>query len=202
MTLLCFGCIALSLAAAPAPPVQLSGSWALNREASEFPAEVGFDPEWLRNAAKEDQGRSEGGDEGRGGRRGGGGGGSRTGPPPMTMLSEDEAKQVKELVEEVKSPPPALTISQSESTVTITDGQGSSRVFHTNGKEGSIPLHTGGVAAIARWEGAELYVRLRINKEQELRYRYSRDAQGRLVVRAQLADHNKGEVITRVYTPK
>lgn len=187
------GVLLLSMSPAPAHP-QLAGTWSLNRDASEFPAEVGFDPDWARAAAR-DSGGSEGGG-GRGGREGGSG--SRN-PPVVARLSEDEAREIQELVDEVKTPPARLTITQSDTAIGVTDDRGATRVFHPTGKDESIALRTGGVGAISRWEGTGFYVRLRINKDQELRYHYSRDARGRLVVRAQLADHGKGQEITRVY---
>jgi hypothetical protein len=186
---------------------ELSGTWTLNRDSSEFPREVGFDPDWVDGGAggRSSGGgggtsRSGGGRGGRGGGGGGGGGSTRVPPPSAHFLSEEDSKKLRELVDEVKAPPAQLTISQTGATVTIADDRGRTRVLRTNGKEDTIRLDAGPIGAVTKWDGVELLIRYRVDDDQELRCRYSRDpGTGRLIVRAQLADHGRGQVITRVY---
>jgi hypothetical protein len=116
------------------------------------------------------------------------------------VVVAEDSKKIRELVDEVKIPPAQLTISRTDATVTIVDDRGRARVFRTNGREDTIQLDAGPIGAVTKWEGVELLIRYRVDKDQELRCRYSRDpGTGRLIVRALLADHGRGEVITRVY---
>src|ERR1700722_16733811 len=73
--------IILSSGILPAParaqdPAPLAGIWSLNRGQSEFPADIGVNPEWMTAAANGDSQRASGGGGGGGGRgrRGSGGG--------------------------------------------------------------------------------------------------------------------------------
>jgi len=179
----------------------LSGAWTLNRDSSEFPREVGFDPNWLDGGSGSggQSGTTRSGGGGRGG-RGGGGGSARLPPPAGRYLSEEDSKKIQELVNEVKVPPAQLTISQTDLAVGIIDARGRRRVFHTNGKEDIVQLDAGPIGAITKWQGVELLIRYLVDNDQELRYWYSRDpTQVRLVVRVQFADHGRGETIRRVY---
>jgi hypothetical protein len=187
----------------------LSGVWTLNRALSEFPSEVGFDPNWGDGASGNTQGgtaRSGGGGRGGGGRGGGGrgggaGGGSLRLPAAASHFqSEEDVKKMRELVQEVKEPPAQITISRTSATVSIADPRGRARLFGTNGKEEIIQLDAGPIGAVAKWDGAELLIRYRVDKDQDLVYRYGRvPGDERLRVRVQFSDHGRGEVITRVY---
>jgi hypothetical protein len=183
----------------------LSGEWTLNRDLSEFPKEVGFDPNWGDSASGNTQGgtaRSGGG--GRGGGRGGGGGGGSLRVPPAGghFQSEEDVKKMRELVQEVKEPPVQITISRTDTTVSLADPRGRTRRFNTNGKEDTIQLDAGPIGAVTKWDGAELLIRYRVDKDQDLVYRYGRvPGNDRLQVRVQFLDHGRGAVITRVYDP-
>jgi hypothetical protein len=190
----------------------LSGTWVLNRELSDFPREVGFNPDWLAESSGGGQtgtGRSggggtsrSGGGGGRGGRSSGGGGSSRVLTPSAHFESEDDIKRSQELVDEVKNPSARLTTMQTDAAVTIVDDRGRAHTFHTNGKEETVELEAGGIGAITKWENAQLLVRYRVEKDRELQYRYGRDpATDRLVVEIRFADHGHGDLIRRVYDP-
>jgi hypothetical protein len=198
------GAAAFPVSASAQARPELSGAWTLNRDSSEFPREVGFDPDWMEGGSAGS--RSGGGGGGGSSRSGGGGRGSRGGgsirtpPPAAHFLSEEDARKIRELVAEVKEPSSRLTISRTDATVTIADDRGRTRAFRTNGKEDTIQLDAGPIGAVTKWEGAELLIRYRVSDDQELRRRYSRDpATHRLVVREQLADHGRGQVIMRAY---
>jgi hypothetical protein len=181
----------------------LSGTWTLNRSLSEFPPEVGFDPDWhdADTGGQASTGRSSAGRGGRGGSRGSGGGGSnRTGSVSPVFESEEDSRKNRELINEIKEPADTLTISQTDAAVTMVDAGGRARTFHTGGKEDKVELDAGPLGAIAKWENAQLVIRLLVEKNRELRYRYSRDPGApRLLVEVQFADHGRGAIIRRTY---
>ena len=181
----------------------LSGTWTLNRSLSEFPHEVGFDPDWhdADPTGQAGTGRSSAGRGGRAGGRGSGGGESnRTGSVSPIFESEDDSRKSRELVHEIKEPATTLTISQTEFAVTMVDAGGRTRTFHTSGKEDRVELDAGPLGAIAKWENAQLVIRLLVEKNRELRYRYSRDPKSpHLLVEIQFADHGRGALIRRTY---
>ena len=184
----------------------LSGVWTLNRDLSEFPREMGFDPNWQAGASGETPGgtaRSGGGGRGGGDRgRGAGGGSLRLPAAASHFQSEEDVKKIRELVHDVEEPPAQVTISSTSTTVSIADDRGRTRVFEINGKEDTIQLDAGPIGAVTKWDGAELLIRYRVDKNQDLVYRYGRvPGMDRLRVRVQFSDHGRGEVITRVYDP-
>src|SRR4051794_12649705 len=67
----------------------LGGVWTLNRGASEFPAEFGFNPAWATTPPAEGRGTSGGSSGGGGrGRRGSSGGGNTGGSSPFSPRAE------------------------------------------------------------------------------------------------------------------
>jgi hypothetical protein len=191
-----------SAARPAASPVDLAGHWMLNRELSQFPDEVGFGIEPTPPSASSSGGR--GGGRGGGGRGGGGAtqtGGNAYAAMPV-MLTEDDAKKIDELIADAKSPSPALAIAQSETAVTIVDGQEGAHRFHPNGKEETEQLTAGPVGVTSKWSGRRLVVDIAIAKDRSFRYVYSKRPDGRLVVETRLEDkpgHAAGNIITRVY---
>jgi hypothetical protein len=204
---LAFGCALghAKVAAAPATP-QLSGQWTLNRDLSQFPSEIGFGA--LPLAANATGGGRGGGG---GGRRGGGGGqaaggaaggsNSSYGAQPL-MESEEDSNKIKELIADAKNPSPILTITQTDSTVTITDADGHRRTYHPNGKEQTVQLAAGPLGATPKWDKGRLVIDYAVEKQRSFRYVYSRSPEGQLVVETRLEDkpgHEAGNIITRVY---
>ena len=203
----CALCGAMAVAARGAARPDFSGTWTLNRELSAFPREVGFDPDWQDSGSsgQSGSGRSGGGGGGRGGGRGsrtssGGGGGSGRLSPTAHQESEEDSRKIKELVEVVKTPSARLTITQTDPAMIIVDDRDRRQTFHIGGKEDTIDLEAGPIGAITKWEDAQLVIRYLVEKDRELRYRYSREpGTSRLVVEVQFADHGRGELIKRVY---
>ena len=100
----------------------LSGTWTLNHDLSEFPREVGFDPDWhdADTGGQAGSGRSSGGGSGRGrGRDSGGGGSSRPGSVSPIFESEEDSRKNRELVNEIKQPADTLTITQTDVAVNL-----------------------------------------------------------------------------------
>ena len=181
----------------------LSGAWTLNRDASDFPKEVGFDPDWVDggpSGSTAQDGTTSRSSGTRGGRGGGGGTSTRLPAVAGHYQSEEDTRKLKEILNEVKTPPMQLTITESDSAVTIADSDGRRRVVHPGAKQDVIQLEAGPMVAVTKWDGTALLVSYRVDADQELRCWYSRDAaSGRLIVRTQLAERNRGQVVTRAY---
>jgi hypothetical protein len=184
-----------SVRAADGP--DFSGRWALNRELSQFPREVGFGTDWLPTAGSS-QGSTAGG--GRGRRSGGGGSGN--GAFPARRESEDDARRLQQLTAEVRNPSAHLIIVETPAAVSITDDRGRSRTVHPNGKEEVLQLEGVPVGVTSRWEAGRLVVAYLVEQGRELRYTYSRVANPpQLVVEAQFLEHGGGDVVRRIYGP-
>ena len=161
-----------------------AGRWTLNASLSQFPREVGFGiaiPPGI-------------------------GSGEAQVSAPVNFVprneSEAEARNVRQLIDEVRDPSPHLTIVQSETAISITDDQGRSRRFHPDGKDESQPLDASPVPTAARWEGPLFVVRYKVEKGREVRYTYSRKLDPpQLIVQVQFVERGDRDVITRVYEP-
>jgi len=162
----------------------IAGRWTLNRTLSQFPREVGFGvviPPGLGSGDRE-------------------GGAAAAFVPRNT--SETEARNERQLVDEVRTPPPYLTVVQSETAISITDDQGLSRRFHPDGRDEPQPLVAAPVPTSARWEGGFLVIRYKVARDREVRYTYSRKTDPpQLIVQVQFVERGSKDVITRVYEP-
>ncbi len=174
-----------------APPVMLAGRWKLNRELSEFPKEVGFGFVSSGDDSTS-SGRQSSGGGGGGGRRRGGGGGGLGGPGSFdsksVRVSEEDASKIKELIADAKNPSTVLAISQTETSVTITDSQDHARVFHPTGKEEIEQIAAGPVGSTSRWNGQQLVIQFTVTDSRIFRYLYSRLPSGQLLVETRLEE--------------
>ena len=169
-------------------PPNLAGKWTLNRALSQWPREIGFDVDFRVPPMEGQEGGAQGGR------------GRRVPTRPMRPESEDEARRVRLLTDEVREPPASVTVAQTATDVTFSDDHGHSRTFHPNGKEEVIDLSGVASVAIARWEGAQLVVLYEVEQGRQLRYAFSRLAgPDCLAIEAQFIDHGKGDQVTRVY---
>ena len=173
----------------------LAGRWTLNRELSQFPREVGFNPDWATAPVT-------GGDSGAtSGATGGGGGGGRTGYP-MTRVSREDSMKIALLSDEVRDPAETLVITETADTVTLTPDKGLARSLHARGKDEVLQLGDVTVVATTTREAGRLVVRYRVDQAREVRYVYSRGANpAQLVVETQFLERGKGETVTRIYEP-
>ena len=141
-------CFVAALGAAASLPAaaqetDLSGTWVLNWGASQFPRTVvGFGMDLLpRGATSESLDDSP---------YGGGSGAPVLAP---SRESEADAKNTRQLVDEVRRPPIWLRVTQSSTAVSITDDRGQTRTFSTGGRDEAQRLAAGPVPTTARWEG-------------------------------------------------
>jgi hypothetical protein len=208
--------VAMALAVSASPRAQnsvdLSGKWTLNPSLSAGPTEVGFGADWVGAAGGPESGGS-GGSSGGGGRGrrggGGGGGGSRTGGalPFARPQSEDDAKRVRQLTDEVREPSAHLTIADTMTAVTITTDRGQSRTFHPDGRDDVIQLEGGVPVSVnaKRDPGGALIVLYHVQEGREgrqLRYTYTRNASpAQLAVEVQFIERGGGDQVKRVYEP-
>jgi hypothetical protein len=183
----------------------VAGRWTLKRELSQFPAEIGFGADWLA-AGKSIPDSPSGGGSGSGGRgrRGSGGGasGGGAGAFPILRQSQDDAKRVRQLTDEVREPPAHLTIVEAAGAVTITNDRGQARTFHPDGREEVLQLDGVSVDVTAKREAGGLTVLYRVEQGRDLRYTYARTASpAQLVVDVQFLERGGGDKVRRVYEP-
>src|SRR5262245_59300613 len=135
-----------------AQTTNLAGRWILNREASQFPPEMGFTPDWFTSAnggARAGGGASAPSGGGRGGRRGGSAGGSGRGYM-ATFESEEDTKRVRQLTADARNPTVHLTIAETADATTITDDSGEALTFYADGRHQELQLGGLSVGATAR----------------------------------------------------
>jgi len=170
----------------PVDRPSLAGTWTLNKTLSDFPPEIGFGMDVI----------PKGGDpRGRG-----------TGDDPNTYAprkeSEFEARNLKQLTDEVRMPSGRIVIEQTDTLVSITDDQGHTRRFHPDGRTEYQPLEAQPVQTIAKWEGSQLVVSYHVEQGRELRYFYTCKLDPpQLAVQVQFVEKRGGGLITRVYHP-
>jgi hypothetical protein len=169
----------------------LAGRWTLNRQMSQFPSDLGFGMDLMEGS---------GSDTGGGRGRASGGSGILA---ATFQESQDEARRRELLVEEAKNPSSHLTISQTETAVTVTDEGGRSRTFHPNGKQEVQALAPElPVTTTTRWDGTRLEVRYKVERYRELLYTYSRTLDPpRLVVQIRFVERGGHDTVTRTYEP-
>ena len=168
----------------------LAGRWVLNRTQSQFPREVGFGMDVVPPGTGDRVGGEEGGVAG-----------SMRGNNPRPV-SEEQARNEQQLVAEVKAPPAFLSITQTESVVTITDERGRTLTLHPDGREEFQRLDAAPVATVTRWDGPRLVVRYKVQADRELRYTLSRASEvAPLIVQVQFVERGGRDVVTRTYDP-
>jgi hypothetical protein len=117
-------------------------------------------------------------------------------------VSEEQARNEQQLIGEVKNPPAFLSITQTESLITITDERGRTLTLHPDGREEFQQLDAAPVATVTRWDGPRLVVRYKVRAERELRYTLSRASDvGPLLVQVQFVERGGRDVVTRIYDP-
>ena len=178
--------------AAPVP-VDLDGSWRLNREQSQFPRDLGFGMDVIGG------GRTTITDPG-----GRGGGGSSVSPGLVANrpASREEAENSKQLVNEVRNPPAGLTVASSAGTIVVTTEGGRARKYYPDGREAFTELDAAPVATVTRWEASRLVIRYKVEPGREVRYTVSRKASPpQLVIQAELLERGGRDTVVRIYEP-
>ncbi len=174
-------CAASTRAQAVAPDrPNLSGVWTLDWYLSDNPQQVA---EALRidTGQRGDQAfgqeRERGGFGGSGGGsagRGAGGGTARgaAAGARANQMSGDDQKRLEELTAAVQFPPTTLTLSQTDTDITIGTPSGAARTLRTDGKREKYQLEAGAVDRTATWEGPQLVVTYEVGHAGQLTYTY------------------------------
>jgi hypothetical protein len=176
-------------------PFDLTGSWTLDRQVSQFPQEVGFSASLVGDPAA-----GQGND--RGGRPNGGAGNPGTGRAPrLQNQSAEDAQRVRYLTDEVRLPYDRLVIAVTPAVVTIAPDRASLRTVHPGRRDEVVNL--GPVTALinAAWEGNRLVIVYKAETGRSLRYTYAIDpAARRLIVDVEFMERG-GDKVRRVYQP-
>ena len=128
------------------PAKTLAGAWTLNRDLSDQPQSRSRDGD-------QNGGRRREGGMGRGGgfgRRGGFGGGGFGG----AGISPEDRQRVRDAMRDIMSSPDRLTITQADSMVIITAGDGRVTRLSPNGKK--IKDESTKIERKTKWDGAKL----------------------------------------------
>lgn len=174
----------------------LAGEWRLDREASQFPREVGFGADFLP------VGRGDGSSsDSTRGRRNNGGGGLAPALRPQGE-SFDEGTRRQRLTDEVRNPPARLTVVDSADAVTFSDEKGGVRTIHPDGRAETLQLDAIPVLAVARREAGTLVVLYAVADLRQIRYTYSRPVgTTSLFVDVEFVERGQvGDKVHRVYT--
>lgn len=189
----------LIFAAGAQTPATLGGVWVLNRSATNFPKEIGFNAPWAQPQSRGsgDSSAPSGGGGRRGGGRGGGGGGSGSGAFSAPRESYEDARRVQFLTGEARNPPTRLMIVDTPTAITITNELGQSRTLHPTGRAeeteiGGVPLEVS-----TKRDGATLVATYIIDANRQVRYTFTPGPQ--LVVDVQFLEHGAGDKGRLVY---
>ncbi len=178
----CFTVVATQADAQTAAAGSLTGIWTLNREASQF-HEVGFGLDTIPPGGEVT-------------------GGINPGWVSSRPLSEADARNMRQLVGEVRNPPAFLAVAQDDASVTVLDDRNRVRAFRPDGREETQRLDAGPVRASARWEGVRLVIQYRVAEGREIRYSlWRKSGPVQLVVQAELIERGGHDTIVRVYEP-
>lgn len=160
-------------------PTDLSGSWTLNRQLSQFPQEVGFSASFLPPQPE----RPTGADRSR----------------RVQSETQEEATRVRFLTDEVRLPPERLTIDVTPAIVTITPDPGAPRAVQPGRRDQAVKV--GPITAITNssWDASRLTTAYEAQNGRVIRYTYSLD-QNRLVVDVEFIEGRAvGDKVRRVY---
>lgn len=181
----------LASAATAQSPLDLAGDWALNRQISEFPRELGFSATFIGDDLGPASGR---------GRRG-----DTPGPPRAPRIqtqTEDDSRRVRFLTDEVRLPPDRLAIAVTPATVTLTPDRGAVRTVQPGKRDDSVNLGPMTAVVNAAWEGTRLVVVYRADGARTIRYTYTVTPQPRqLAIDVEFIERGGGDRIRRIYDP-
>ncbi|MEQ1694183.1 MAG: hypothetical protein ABMA00_23050, partial [Gemmatimonas sp.] len=159
-------------------PMELSGSWQLNRAASQFPGEVGFSATFTTGVP------------------------GRPGEPRVQNQSAEDARRVRFLTDEVRNPYEHLALTITPAVVTIAFDRVAPRTFHPGRRDEEMMLGPVPGVATATWEGAHLVISYKAETGRLVRYIYSLNQSPRqLIVDVEFIERGGGDKVRRVYEP-
>jgi hypothetical protein len=187
---LLFGLVLVSQSAMAQTGPGLAGTWTIDREASQFPREIGFSADFV---PRQERGQ---------GQRGTGGGPGAAPAPALRPQGEsyDDAQRRQRLTDEVRLPPDRLTVVETPDSVTFTDEKGRARTVHPDGRTETFQLDGTPVLMTARREAGNLIVLYSVADLRQIRYTFSRPSTTQLFVDTQFLERGSGDSVRRVYT--
>jgi hypothetical protein len=155
-------------------PMDLAGSWTLNRQSSQFPQEVGFSASLLP-----------------------------TGPSTRIVTeTQEDAQRVRFLTDEVRLPPEQLTITVTPAIVTITPDRGAARTLQPGRRDESVKVGPVTVITNTTWDADKLAVVYNAQPGRVLRYTYSVSQNPvQLIVEVEFVEGRRGDKVRRIYEP-
>ena len=147
---------AASAAQAPPQPAATSivGAWTLNKDLSDAPGTPQRGDRGDRGGRGGGYGGRRGGVGGGGGRGGGGFGGGGYGGRGGARGNPDDMRRMREAMQEIVEAPDRMTITQSESMVIITTGDGRTTRLSTDGKK--VKDDSTGIERKTHWDKNQL----------------------------------------------
>ena len=177
-------------------PTDLAGTWTLNRQLSQFPQEVGFSASIPGLAPGTTGG-------GRNGRPGGSGCGGNAERPCLPAYTEEDARRIRFLSDEVRLPPDRLTIAVTPATLTITPDPGAARTVRQGRRDEAVALGPVTVVANTTWDADHWTIVYTADTGRLLRYTYTVSQNPRqLAVDVEFVERGTGgDRVRRIYEP-
>jgi hypothetical protein len=162
-------------------PVDLVGTWTLNRQLSQFPREVGFSASFLPTEPP--------------------GGGDRQSRRGTQSETQEDATRVRFLTDEVRLPPDRLTIDVTPAIVTITPDPGAARTVQPGLRDQQVKVGPVMTITNTSWDAGRLTIVYNAGAGRVLRYTYSTGQNpGTLVVDVEFIEGGRsGDRVRRVY---
>jgi len=186
-------------------PTDLTGSWTLNRQISQFPDEIGFSASFIPVTPDPNSQERGGGGSGGGGGRGRRGGGGQRVPLPLPRgsgITAEDSSRIRFLTDEVRLPPDQLTIAVTPATVTITPDRGAPRIVRPGLRDDEVKLGPVTVVTNATWDTNRLVIVYSVGPGRSLRYTYSATKNPvQLLVDVEFLEQGNGDKVRRVYEP-
>ena len=147
----------------------ITGSWVINREKSDDPME---EMQRAQQEAQEAQqgGRSRGGGASRGRRPG-----SKSTTGRQASVSPEQQQRIRTSMQQALRAAQQLMISRTDSTVTISTGQGD-RIYYTDNREVTLPIGPDlDYTLNTKWDKDKLVVEGETDVGLETKFEYERD---------------------------
>jgi hypothetical protein len=174
----------------------IAGSWVINWEKSDDPTEE-FQKAQEELQEQQSGGRSRGGGAARGRRPA-----SKSTTGRRVNVSPEQQRQIQATMRQALRAHEQLTISQTDSTVTISTGQGD-RIYYTDNRELSVPIAADLDQTLkSKWDGDKLVVEGETEIGVETKFEYERDGdQLKVKVRIELLRPRQVVRFDLVYDP-
>jgi hypothetical protein len=193
--------VVLSLANAsamqPPPKTSLAGAWTLNKDLSDQPPRRGEQDDTERSRRRSAGGGGVGGGRRGMGRGGFGGGGMGRGGGGTTP---DDAARMRDAMRDIIEPPDHLTITETESMIVLTAGDGRTTRLSTDGKK--IKDENTKIERKTKWDAGKLVSEISGAGPGKITQTFTVDPEGRqLRISLQMERGRGGQArtVTHVY---